>query len=83
LKDLPLNELAEHLENKSPGGVSHARVIAELTRRQTLAQIEAAEATKATAEHNKRNANYMLASVVVLMFASIAQLVVTWLTRAH
>jgi hypothetical protein len=80
---MSLDEITERLSNASPSGETHAHLMAELTRRQTIAQIEAAGATKATAEHNRRNANYMLASVIVLVLASAAQVLVTLLTGAH
>ena len=53
----------------------------EFLRRQTVLQEEATEAAKDAAEHTKRNANYMLASVVVLTIAAIVQAAVTLLAR--
>jgi hypothetical protein len=49
LKNLSLDEITERLSNAHSSGDSYAHLMAELTRRQTIAQIEAAEATKTNA----------------------------------
>ena len=61
-----------------PGSQNDKWVQQELVRRQLLAQLEANQAAKETAEHTKRSATYMLWSVIVLA-AAFAQLVVTYL----
>lgn len=58
-----------------PGSVASQEVQLEFTRRQTQAQIEAAEATKETATYTRQNARYMLWSVIVLAVASVASFV--------
>ena len=48
--------------------------------RQTIAQQEAAQAAKETAIYTRRNALYMLASVIVLTLASVGTFVLALLT---
>ena len=48
--------------------------------RQTNAQQEAAKAAKETAIYTRRNARYMLASVIVLTLSSIGSFVLAMLT---
>jgi hypothetical protein len=72
-----LEELAN--DTSEPGSMNDNRVNLELERRQTIAQLEATKAVKDTAEHSKRNSDYMLYSVIVLAAASVAQLVVSCL----
>lgn len=83
--DLTLDELADQIAGPREGGPgtgthNYNSAIAEVTRRQTVAQLEAsraqiaaadaqqeaAEATKKTARYTRRSARYILVSVIVL-----------------
>jgi len=55
-QDMSLDELAQEM-NKREDSLDHLTAKAEITRRQTAAQLDATRATT-------RNANYMLASVI-------------------
>jgi hypothetical protein len=77
LTERSLEELVQH--TGQPESQMALWTQLEFLRRQTLIQREAADATKEAAEHAKRNANYMLWSVIVLTLASIAQVLVAWL----
>ena len=61
---MSLAELAQEM-NKRVDSLDHLTAKAEISRRQVEAQLEAARATT-------RNANYMLASVIVAMLSAIA-----------
>ena len=61
---MSLAELAQEL-NKREDSLDHLTAKAEITRRQTEAQLDATRATK-------RNANYMLASVIVAALSATA-----------
>jgi hypothetical protein len=69
MKDKTLDELATEMYTKVDS-LPHLMAKAEITRRVTEAQLEAAGATVETATFTKRNANYMLASVVVALIAA-------------
>jgi hypothetical protein len=64
---MSLAELAQEM-NKRADSLDHLTAKAEITRRQTEAQLEATRATT-------RNANYMLASVIVAALSAIASAV--------
>ena len=63
-QDMSHDELAQEM-NKREDSLDHLTAKAEITRRQTAAQLDATRATT-------RNANYMLASVIVAAVAAIA-----------
>jgi hypothetical protein len=63
-----LEELAKWTGRCDPGSPSHTAGMAELTRRQLIASLEATHAAK-------RNANYMLVSVIIAGFAAVASAV--------
>jgi hypothetical protein len=65
-----LDDLAKWTGGCQPGSPSHSAGMAELTRRQLMASIEATRAAK-------RNANYMLASVLVAGVAALASAIAT------
>jgi hypothetical protein len=65
--EMTLGELTQETF-KRPDSLDHLTAKAEITRRQTEAQLEATHASK-------RNANYMLASVVVAAISAIASAV--------
>jgi hypothetical protein len=68
MKDKTLDELAVEMYTRADS-LPHLMSKAEITRRITEAQLEATGATVETATFTKRNANYMLASVVVALIA--------------
>jgi len=61
---MSLDELAQEM-NKREDSLDHLTAKAEITRRQTAAQLDATRATV-------RNARYMLASVIVAAIAAVA-----------
>ncbi|SRR6266567_3831312 len=94
LAELTLDELADRLAGDREGGPGtylYNSAFAEFTRRQTVAQQEAADAqkdaaraTKETARYTRQNACYLLASVIVLAVTSLASLAVSiWAALAH
>jgi hypothetical protein len=70
-----LADLTRHIGRCTPGSVGHGEGMAELNRRQLISAIEATEAQKEAAHAARRNANYMLASVLVAAIAAIASAV--------
>jgi hypothetical protein len=88
--DLTLDELAETMASMTPGAASHGAVMAEVIRRQTLAQINAAEAqkraadaTERTAEATKKSSFYMLVYVCISAVALIASIIVPLVVHYH
>jgi hypothetical protein len=63
-KDMSFDELAQEM-CKRPDSLDHLTAKAEITRRQTEAQLEATHAST-------RNANYMLASVIIAAVSALA-----------
>jgi hypothetical protein len=74
---LSLDDLADHMASVGVGSQNDQVARAEFLRRQTLAAGEAAKAAEETAAYTRRNAHYILLSVVVLAVSSIATLIVT------
>lgn len=79
--DMDLAEVAAY--SGEPGSLNSVRAPIEMLRRQTLAQIEAADAQKAasaaavaTAEYTRRNARYMLWSVMAILATALFPYVV-------
>jgi hypothetical protein len=68
-----LEELTYQFAAGAEGSLTHMQALAEFTRRQTQAQIEAAEYTK-------RNAKYMLWSVLASTGATIAAFITIAIT---
>src|SRR4029077_957051 len=78
LREMSLDELARFSEEDEVGSVNHGRMMAELARRQTIAQLEATQAQKTASEaeekaakaivetalHTERSANYLFWSVI-------------------
>jgi hypothetical protein len=73
--DLPkmtVEELATWLRNGQPGSETHERVVSELVRRQTIAQLEATVAQKEAAKAQVDVARY---SLWVVIFAAVSALI--------
>lgn len=84
MEDWSLGQVADSLAGAGLGSSAHIRATAEMFRRQTIAQQdaaiaqqEAAAAAIKTAKFTRLDAVYMLASVVVLAVASVLNLIVT------
>lgn len=84
MEDWSLGQVADFMAGAGLGTPAHIRASAEVLRRQTIAQQdaaiaqqEAAAAAIKTAKFTRLNAAYMLASVIVLAIASIVNLIVT------
>ena len=82
LSQMTLDQLTDFLSKGGPGSQDDQMARAEFMRRQTEMQIkamyaalEAAGAVKATARYVRRNARYMLWSVIVLAASSFLGLV--------
>jgi hypothetical protein len=56
LSEMSLDELARLGEKAEVGSVDHGRMMAELARRQTIAQIEATQAQKTASEAEEKAA---------------------------
>ena len=89
LREMSLDELAGWGEEAEVGSVDHGRMMAELARRQTIAQIEATQAQKATAEAEEKaakaivdTARYTERSANYLFWSVIAATVSTMITAA-
>lgn len=83
LVPMSLDTLADHAAGATPGTPEWHMARVEFLRRQTVMQqdaakatIEAADAAKKTAEYTRKNARYMLWSVIVLAASSLAGLLV-------
>jgi hypothetical protein len=86
LAKLSLDDLADAAAGPTPGSPLHGIHMAEFTRRQTLALQQAAEAQERAAEaqqegaraaidtarYTRRNAQYLLASVIVIALSALA-----------
>ena len=85
LMEMSLDELARLGEKAEVGSVDHGRMMAELARRQTIAQIEATQAQKTASEaeekaakaivetalHTERSANYLFWSVIAATLSTM------------
>jgi hypothetical protein len=85
LREMSLDELGRLGEEDEVGSVDHGRMMAELARRQTIAQIEATQAQKTAAEaeekaakaivetalHTERSANYLFWSVIAATLSTM------------
>jgi hypothetical protein len=85
LREMSLDDLARFGEKAEVGSVDHGRMMAELTRRQTIAQIEATQAQKIASEaeekaakaivetalHTERSANYLFWSVIAATLSTM------------
>ena len=56
LSEMSLDELARLAEKAEVGSVDHGRMMAELARRQTIAQIEATQAQKTASDAEEKAA---------------------------
>lgn len=81
LASMTLDQVADALADAPPESPRATAAIAEFMRRQTVAQREAADAqicaasaAEATAQHTRDNARYLLWSVIVLVVSSLATL---------
>jgi hypothetical protein len=72
LPNMPIEEMAVWLRNGQPGSDTHQRVLSELMRRQTIAQLEATIAQKEAAKAQIDVARY---SLWVVIFAGISAFV--------
>jgi len=70
LSEFSLEELTRNIGENTPGSIAHGNGMAELTRRQYIATLEATGAQKAAVDAARTNARYMLASVVVATIAA-------------
>jgi len=73
-----LDELADWKASVSPGTANDQLADAEFTRRQTVLQQEATQAAIESAVYTKRNALYMLLSVIVLALSGIFSACITY-----
>jgi hypothetical protein len=85
LMEMSLDELARLGEKAEVGSVDHGRMMAELARRQTIAQIEATQAQKTASEaeekaakaivetalHTERSANYLFWPVIAATLSTM------------
>jgi (p)ppGpp synthase/HD superfamily hydrolase len=85
LTEMSLDELARLGEKAEVGSNDHGRMMAELARRQTIAQIEATQAQKTASEaeekaakaivetalHTERSANYLFWSVIAATLSTM------------
>jgi hypothetical protein len=85
LREMSLDELARFGEEDKVGSVNHGRMMAELARRQTIAQLEATQAQKTASEaeekaakaivetalHTERSANYLFWSVIAATLSTM------------
>jgi hypothetical protein len=71
MQDKTLDQLAVDMYTRADA-LPHLMAEAEIARRLAVAQLDAAKAMVDTAAYTKRNANYMLASIVVALMAAIA-----------
>ena len=63
---LSLDELADRMATGKPGSTISHTALSEFTRRQTVAQQEAASAQAVAAEATRRSARYMLVSGIAV-----------------
>jgi hypothetical protein len=84
LAPMSLEELADFMSNADASGSANQAAKTEFLLRQTKLQEaatgatrEAAEAERKTARYTRRNAFYMLLSVIVLAIASVANVLVS------
>jgi hypothetical protein len=75
LSKVSMQQLTDHISQSTAGSIAHGNGIAELNRRQYIATLEATAAQKDAAEAAKRNATYMLWSVVVAAFSAFVSAV--------
>ncbi len=78
--EMDMAEIAESLVNPDPGSPNQQRIIAELARRQTIAQLEATIAQKQAAEAQERAAKWAFWAVVMAAlsaFISMASVIVS------
>jgi hypothetical protein len=71
-KDMTLEEVTSWLGNAEPGSPTHAEMLGELHRRQTLVQIQAAEAQERAASAAERYTAYTFWIMVTASVAAIA-----------
>jgi hypothetical protein len=85
LREMSVDELARFGEEDEVGSVNHGRMMAELARRQTIAQLEATQAQKTASEaeekaakaivetalHTERSANYLFWSVIAATLSTM------------
>jgi hypothetical protein len=71
MSEKTLDELAVDMYTREDA-LPHLMAKAEVTRRLTVAQLDAAKATIETANFTKQNAQYMLASVIVALLSALA-----------
>lgn len=75
LAELSLDDLTDKMAEMGNSNIQTCQ--AEFLRRQTVLQAEATCATKDTADYTRRNARYMLWSVIVLAISSVISTMVT------
>jgi hypothetical protein len=83
--EMDFDEIAEALAVAQPESIAHGRLIAELTRRQTIAQLEATIAQKQAAEAQERAAKWTVWAVVcaaISAFLSLASIILSVLTSS-
>jgi hypothetical protein len=97
LRQMTIDQLADYTASQPPGHWTHSAGMAEFTRRQTQAQLDACQAQIAaanaeeraanaaveTAQHAQRNAKYMLWSVIAAAASALISLISTLYTLAH
>jgi hypothetical protein len=71
LPAMSFDEMAKHLRNGQPTSETHERVLSELQRRQTIAQIEATAAQKEASKAQIETARYALWTVLVAAVSTL------------
>ena len=71
LPSMSFDEMAKHLRNGQPTSEVHERVLSELKRRQTIAQIEATVAQKEASRAQVETARYAFWTVLVAAVSAV------------
>lgn len=71
LPTMSLEDMAKHLRNGQPGSETHERVVSELMRRQTIAQLEATSAQKEAAKAQINAAQWAFWTVAIAALSTV------------
>jgi hypothetical protein len=71
LSKVDMQQLTDYISQSTAGSIAHGSGMAELNRRQYIATLEATGVQKAAADVARRNATYMLWSVIVAAIAAV------------
>jgi hypothetical protein len=72
LSNVDMQQLTDYISQSTPGSIAHGHGMAELNRRQYIATLEATAVQKAAVDAARRNATYMLWSVIVAAVSAIS-----------